>query len=132
MQQQQIAPGGIIYTSALHQQNTSGASSSHALATSGYTSDSKTQGKDKGVDEGITSISSQKIDWIIDLGATDCMTFYEEDLINHMKSRKTGILNSNGDKYLVTCKGDVKISKGLTLKNTLLVPSLSTTLISVG
>jgi transposase InsO family protein len=70
--------------------------------------------------------------WVIDSGATDHMTFSSDDVTNYTKPRKTEILNANGIPYPVSAAGDVHLSPSLTLSNTLVVPSLSTKLISVG
>jgi GAG-pre-integrase domain len=70
--------------------------------------------------------------WIIDSGATDHMTFCKNDMNEYSEPEKIEILNANGISYPVTGMGDVHISPSLTLRNTLLVPSLSTRLISVG
>ncbi|XP_078158094.1 uncharacterized protein LOC144553769 [Carex rostrata] len=70
--------------------------------------------------------------WVIDSGATDHMTFSEKDLVNMVPPRRTQILNANGVSYPVKGAGDVPISPSMTLSNTLLVPSLSTKLLSVG
>jgi transposase InsO family protein len=70
--------------------------------------------------------------WIIDSGATDHMTYEEGDVVNLGKPRKTKIINANGFAYPITGAGDVHISSSLKLSNTLIVPSLSTKLISVG
>jgi len=60
------------------------------------------------------------------------MTYSEKDFMVRKKTKKDGIFNANGIAYPVNGAGDVQISKTLTLKNTLLVPSLSTKLISIG
>jgi hypothetical protein len=65
-------------------------------------------------------------DWIRDSKATDHMTYSEKDLVNSYKSRRTKIVNANGEVYPVTGAGDVQFCSSLTLSNTLLVPSLST------
>jgi GAG-pre-integrase domain/Integrase core domain len=70
--------------------------------------------------------------WVIDSGATDHMTLSEKDISKIMKPSKNGIINANGETYPVKGMGNVPISKNLTLNNALLVPSLSTRLISVG
>jgi transposase InsO family protein len=70
--------------------------------------------------------------WVIDSGATDHMTHDERDLNIRRKANKAGIINANGDVYPVESAGDILISPKLTLYNTLLVPSLSTKLLSVG
>jgi transposase InsO family protein len=73
-----------------------------------------------------------KNEWILDTGATDHMTFDKNDILNFKKPRKNGIVNANGVCYPVTMAGDVKICPNLTLNNTLIVPSLSSKLVSVG
>jgi hypothetical protein len=70
--------------------------------------------------------------WIINSGATNHMTFSKNDVLNFNKPKKTKILNANGVSYPVTGAGDVHLSRSLKLTNTLMVPSLSTKLISVG
>ncbi|CAL8168114.1 unnamed protein product [Prunus armeniaca] len=77
--------------------------------------------------------TSDKIDsrsWIIDSGATDHMTFDPDDFLNTTQPRRTCIANANGVTYLATGAGTVALSSSLTLSNTLLVPSLSTKLLS--
>jgi len=71
-------------------------------------------------------------DWIVDSGATDHMTFYPDDLVEITEPRRTSIFNANGVMYPVTRAGTVDISSSISLPNTLLVPSLSSKLISVG
>jgi transposase InsO family protein len=73
-----------------------------------------------------------KTEWILDTGATDHMTFDKNDLLNFKIPRKTSIVNANGICYPVNLAGDVKICPNFTLKNTLVVPSLSSKLVSVG
>jgi hypothetical protein len=68
---------------------------------------------------------------VIDSGATDHMIFSEKDLVNLTEPRKSGILNANDILYHVKGTCDVPISQSLILKNTMLVLSLSTRLISV-
>ncbi|CAL2226929.1 unnamed protein product [Prunus armeniaca] len=69
--------------------------------------------------------------WIIDSGATDHMTFDPDDFLNTTQPRRTCIANVNGVTYPVIGVGTVALSSSLTLSNTLLVPSLSTKLLSV-
>jgi transposase InsO family protein len=73
-----------------------------------------------------------KNEWILDTGATDHMTFDKNDILNLKTPRKNGIINANGVCYPVTMAGDVQMCPNLTLKNTLIVPSLSSKLVSVG
>ncbi|CAL8161765.1 unnamed protein product [Prunus armeniaca] len=68
---------------------------------------------------------------IIDSGATDHMTFDPDDFLNTIQPRRTCIANANDVTYPVTGAGTVALSSSLTLSNTLLVPSLSTKLLSV-
>jgi hypothetical protein len=70
--------------------------------------------------------------WVIESGATDHMTFSKSDMINLRKPTQDGIINANGIEYPVQNTGDVHLSQSLSLRNTLLVPSLSTKLLSVG
>jgi GAG-pre-integrase domain len=71
-------------------------------------------------------------EWILDKGATDHMTFNKNDLINFKRPRKNGIVNANGICYPVSTAGDVYLHPNVTLQNTLVVPSLSSKLVSVG
>lgn len=71
-------------------------------------------------------------EWVLDTGATDHMTYTEKDLINSKLPRKNGIFNANGVYYPISKAGDVTIYPNLILQNTLVVPSLSSKLISVG
>ena len=71
-------------------------------------------------------------DWIIDLGATNHMTFDPKDFVESTQSKRTYIANANGVKYLVTGDEKVALSSVFSLNNTLLVPSLSNKLLSVG
>ncbi|KAG6788370.1 hypothetical protein POTOM_004435 [Populus tomentosa] len=71
-------------------------------------------------------------DWIVDSGATDHMTFCPEDIVKLTEPRRTSIFNANGVMYPVTGAGTVDISPSISLPNTLLVPSLSSKLLSVG
>jgi GAG-pre-integrase domain len=54
-----------------------------------------------------------------------------DGLVNKRKSQKDGIINANEEIHPVAKIGDIKLPSGLTFKNSLLVPSLSTKLISV-
>jgi hypothetical protein len=81
---QQLMAKPISVTNFNTQQHDSeGVLSSHALATSSHISDDKVLGTGKKIDKGISFVSSKKIDWIIDSGATDHMTLSQEDLINY-------------------------------------------------
>lgn len=78
-------------------------------------------------------ISPEKLrNWVIDSGATDHMTFEKCDISENKPVTKGGILNANGDIYPVIGTGDIHLSEKMVLKNALVVPSLSTKLISVG
>lgn len=70
--------------------------------------------------------------WILDSGATDHMTNDPTDLISTTHPQRANIANANGVTYPVTGAGTVSLSKSLLLSNTLLVPSLSSKLLSVG
>lgn len=70
--------------------------------------------------------------WIVDSGATDHMTFTAADFGVSTPPQRTNIVNANGATYPVTGAGNVVLSPSLSLNNTLLVPSLSSKLLSVG
>jgi GAG-pre-integrase domain/Integrase core domain len=80
----------------------------------------------------VSDYSTNNLDWIIDSGATDHMTYSAKDLVKTSKPRRMEIVNANGESHPVTAAGDVLFSSSLILPNTLLVPSLSTRLLSVG
>ena len=71
-------------------------------------------------------------DWIIDSGATDHMTFDKKDLVVFTQPKWTCIANANGVTYHFTRAGKFALSLSFSLPNTLLVPSLSNKLLSVG
>jgi transposase InsO family protein len=73
-----------------------------------------------------------KTDWIINSGTTDHMTFSANDLVTFSTPRRASIVNANGDSHPITGAGTVQSSSSLVLSNTLVVPSLSTRLLSVG
>jgi hypothetical protein len=77
-------------------------------------------------------IRKDGLHWIIDSGAMDHMIHSKIDIRSVINPIKTGIINANGDTYPVKRMGHAPISKKLILNNTLLVPSLSEKLISVG
>jgi hypothetical protein len=88
----------------------------------------------------LSSLSHSKInvkengkthEWIIDSGASDHMTFDETDISTNKPQIKQGVENANGDVYPVTQTGDVIVTKKILLKDTLVVPSLTTKLISI-
>ncbi|TXG65499.1 hypothetical protein EZV62_006774 [Acer yangbiense] len=70
--------------------------------------------------------------WIVDSGATDHMTFDPQDFVKPTQPKRTCIANANGLTYPVTEAGTVALSSSFPLPNTLLVPSLSSKLLSVG
>ncbi|KAB2617029.1 hypothetical protein D8674_012898 [Pyrus ussuriensis x Pyrus communis] len=70
--------------------------------------------------------------WIIDSGATDHMT-YDKSLFHHMTfPPKENVITANGEVAPVTGAGLINLTPSLSLHNTLLVPSLSNNLLSVG
>ncbi|PIN22807.1 hypothetical protein CDL12_04473 [Handroanthus impetiginosus] len=73
-----------------------------------------------------------KHNWIIDSGAIDHMTFDPQDLVETTKPRRKYIANANGVTYPVTGVGKVALSSNISLRDTLLVPSLSNKLLSIG
>ncbi|KAM1049413.1 hypothetical protein ACFX2C_028519 [Malus domestica] len=82
----------------------------------------------------IALIASIKRDsgWIIDSGATDHMT-YDKSLFHHMTfPPKENVITTNGEVAPVTGAGSINLTQSLSLHNTLLVPSLSNNLLSVG
>jgi transposase InsO family protein len=84
---------------------------------------------------GLSLISAAERDydgWIIDSGATDHMTYDPNDFTNSTPPRRTNIANANGVTYPVTGAGTVALSPSLSLSHTLLVPSLSNKLMSIG
>ena len=60
------------------------------------------------------------------------MTFNSDDFIEVTQPRRIDIVNANGVTYPVTGAGTVVVSPSFSLSNTLLVPSLSNKLMSVG
>ncbi|KAL6337829.1 hypothetical protein AAG906_002294 [Vitis piasezkii] len=80
----------------------------------------------------LSSIQNGDNGWIIDSGATDHMTFNSDDFIEVTQPRRIDIANANGVTYIVIGTGTVAVSPSLSLSNTLLVPSLSNKLMSVG
>ena len=70
--------------------------------------------------------------WIIYSGATDHMTFDPCDFYATTQPKRTCIVNANGGKYPVIGAGTIAFSPSFSLPNTLLVPSLSIKLLSVG
>jgi hypothetical protein len=70
-------------------------------------------------------------EWVLDTGATN-LTYNEKDLINLKNPRKNGIFNANGVCYPMCGAGDVEVYPNMILKNTLVVPYMSSKLISIG
>ena len=70
--------------------------------------------------------------WIIDSGASDHMTFDPRDLRERCPPKRSRIANANGVIYPVTGAGRADPSPYFSLPNTLLVPSLTNKLLSVG
>lgn len=70
--------------------------------------------------------------WIVDSGASDHMTYDPGDFVQAMEPKKVEIINANGGRHPVTGAGKVQLTSSIALNNTLLVPSLSTKLLSVG
>ena len=68
----------------------------------------------------------------MDSGATNHMMFCQDDLVEITEPRRNNIFNANGVMYPVTGAGTVDLSSSISLANTLLVPSLSSKLLSVG
>lgn len=77
------------------------------------------------------STDSSKHMWLLDLGATDQMTFTALDFLSSTPPRRKSIANANGVLSPVTADGTVALSSTLKLSNTLLVPSLSHKLLSI-
>ncbi|BBH02150.1 HXXXD-type acyl-transferase family protein [Prunus dulcis] len=69
--------------------------------------------------------------WIIDLGATDHMTFDPGQLINRKSSTPSVVSNANGTPSPVVGEGFLSFSTSLHLGSVLLVPSLDHKLLSV-
>lgn len=70
--------------------------------------------------------------WIIDSGETDHMTFDPQDFVKTTQQKGKCVANANGVTYPVTGAGRVALSLSFSLSNTLLVPSLSNKLLSIG
>ncbi|KAI5323875.1 hypothetical protein L3X38_032948 [Prunus dulcis] len=79
----------------------------------------------------IFNTSSKNSAWIIDLGATDHMTFDPDQLINRKSSTPSVVSNANGTPSPVVGKGSLSLSTSLHLDFVLLVPSLDHNLLSV-
>jgi hypothetical protein len=70
--------------------------------------------------------------WLLDSAATDHMTFDATDFSTRSTPRRTCVKNANGVVSPVTGAGTVSLSPSLQLSHTLLIPSLSHKLLSVG
>jgi len=70
--------------------------------------------------------------WLLDSAATDHMTFDATDFSTRSTPRHTCVENANGVVSPVTGAGTVSLSPSLQLSHTLLIPSLSHKLLSVG
>jgi hypothetical protein len=69
---------------------------------------------------------------VLDSEVTYHMTNSKGDVINNKHPRKNGIFNANDICYPISGTRDVVLSSNLTLHNTLVVPSMSTKLFSIG
>ena len=70
--------------------------------------------------------------WIINSRATNHMTFDSCDFFKTTQLKRICIANANGVTYPVTGAGTVALSLSFSIPNTLLVPSLSNKLLSIG
>jgi len=70
--------------------------------------------------------------WIVDSGVTDYMTFNPKDFVKSTQPKQTCITNANSVQYPVIGTGKVALSSSILLPNTLLVPSFSNKLLSIG
>jgi hypothetical protein len=70
--------------------------------------------------------------WLLDSAATDHMTFDATDFSSRSTPRRTCVENANGVVSSITGVGTVSLSPSLQLSHTLLIPSLSHKLLSVG
>lgn len=69
--------------------------------------------------------------WIFDCGATDTMTYDPTDFMTNTAPLKSHVQTANGEIVPVTGGGSVAITPDITLQHCLLVPSLSTKLLSI-
>lgn len=68
--------------------------------------------------------------WIIDTGATDHM-INDKNLLTTLHAPKQSIIQtSSGELEKVTCEGAVQVSSSMNLDSVLVVPSLSSNLLS--
>lgn len=70
--------------------------------------------------------------WLLDSAATDHMTFDDADFTTRSTPRRTCVENANRVVFPVTGADTVSISPSLQLLHTLLIPSLSHKLLSLG
>lgn len=75
--------------------------------------------------------NSQNNAWIIDTGATDHMTNDQTKLLFKNPAQQIVVKTANGGIAPVTCEGSAKLSDSLSLDKILVVPSLSSNLLSV-
>ncbi|KAI5321563.1 hypothetical protein L3X38_030634 [Prunus dulcis] len=75
--------------------------------------------------------SSTKHIWVIDIGATDHMTFDLRQLTFHTLSSQSVVSNANGTPSPVIGEGSLSLSDFLTLDSVLIVSSLCHNLLSV-
>nr|KYP50692.1 hypothetical protein KK1_027509 [Cajanus cajan] len=69
--------------------------------------------------------------WIIDLGATDHMTFDSRQISSLKPSLKELIFTANGNTTSVIGNGSLNLTNNLTLDSVLVVPSLVYNLLSI-
>lgn len=69
--------------------------------------------------------------WIIDTGATNHMTNDSSKLIAIYHPKQTIIHTANGGVAPVACEGPAKVSSSMNLDTVLVVPSFSSSLLSV-
>ena len=77
----------------------------------------------------VSTDSTKDIEWIIELGATDHMTFDQLLLRTTSKAHRTHVSNANGMSSPVISVDIVMLTPSLSLEHTLLVLSLSLSLI---
>lgn len=69
--------------------------------------------------------------WIIDTGSTDHMTNDPSKLTLKVKPKQNVVKTANGSVAKVTCAGSAKLSNSMNLDTVLVVPSLSSNLLSI-
>ena len=81
---------------------------------------------------GMSNITKHLIsEWIIDTGATDHMTNDPSKLILKIRPKQTVVKTANGGLAKVTCEGSAQVSNSMNLDTVLVVPSLSSNLLSI-